>query len=571
MQLISPFTTSRVAHDRIMPSASGVLTADVFQQLPLLPVRIQDMRLIHLYSYEFREFHRWDIPQYAILSHCWSDYEISYSSFSRIWASLVDVRHRIDRLIGARRAGGDSGYEKIVAFCQIARSTPARAWSETALEYREVQLEWGWIDTCCIDVRSSAELSEGIQSMYPFYEFSTVCYAYIADVPRVDTADSESFQTSRYFKRGWTLQELLAPWDVVFCNQRWEVIGHKCTHRKDQDGRCKLLEDLQPRLGPEINREISQASGIAARYLETPGAPLEASIACRMSWAARRETKRIEDIAYCLLGIFDVNLPMLYGEGRKAFWRLQQEIMLVSNDPSIFAWDKPRDGTGESVFATGPSDFSGCRNVRWLKGGSNAEFIMAKRDLEYHGPAAKWNDQTFVLRLNCCFQDGSPIEIAVSNATTFDGAQLSRVCCDAEPDEESRGTTRKLVEKKFPSSLRQQEKIEMLLLKAYGSLVGAREIRHLCHDISDMPAINDLASRSMGANVPIMEGLDLEEIEWSAAWKHIAPFFHVGAESPSIVDDGSAESSDRQNPKLMKARRLAIAAVIQARRIGNNT
>lgn len=143
----------------------------------------------------------------------------------------------------------------------------------------------------------------------------------------------EQFKASKWFTRGWTLQELLAPTTVLFFSVNWTPLGSRET----------------------LSQAITEVTGIEDEYL--CGRDLRhASIAKRMSWAAHRETARIEDIAYCLLGIFDVNMPLLYGEGKKAFIRLQQEIMKETHDFSLFAWGvlgppntPDQIDTGESV------------------------------------------------------------------------------------------------------------------------------------------------------------------------------------------------------------------------------
>ena len=146
--------------------------------------------------------------------------------------------------------------------------------------------------------------------MYSWYKASQVCYAYLADVRGGDTL-SDDLRQSQWFRRGWTLQELLAPRSVVFFDNDWIDIGTKLS-----------LEEV-----------ISEITGIDDFVnFKT------ACVAQKMSWAAKRHTTRIEDEAYCLLGLFDVNMPPLYGEGKKAFMRLQLEILKTSDDESIFVW-----------------------------------------------------------------------------------------------------------------------------------------------------------------------------------------------------------------------------------------
>ena len=190
-----------------------------------------------------------------------------------------------------------AGYTKITRCCELALS---EGW------------KYAWIDTCCIDKPSSADLSEAINAMYGWYENAQVCYVYLADVSLAKW--DEEFRISRWFLRGWTLQELLAPKTVVFYSKDWKELGTKWSLRD----------------------EISRATGITHDQMIDHK---RVNIATKMSWAALRETTRIEDTTYSLLGLFDINMPLLYGEGYKAFIRLQYEILQIqAHDESIFAW-----------------------------------------------------------------------------------------------------------------------------------------------------------------------------------------------------------------------------------------
>lgn len=151
--------------------------------------------------------------------------------------------------------------------------------------------------------------------MFQWYKEAAVCYVTLMDLqPRGDL--KVDLYRCRWFTRGWTLQELLAPQTVQFYDAIGTYIGNKQT----------------------LNSELSMITGIAVEHLSGEDLCL-ISVATRMSWAARRETKRIEDRAYSMLGIFDVNMPMIYGEGMKAFRRLQEEIIKRNNDLTIFAWE----------------------------------------------------------------------------------------------------------------------------------------------------------------------------------------------------------------------------------------
>ena len=276
------------------------------------------MRLINTTSLQFEEFFDSNIPKYAILSHRWGEKEITFQKLEE----------------GKDLEG--PGYEKITRSCSLAKDRG---------------LDWVWIDTCCIDKKSSAELSEAINSMYRWYAQAQECYAYLSDVRWVQSEDGswedsrQKFRNSAWFTRGWTLQELLAPLEVTFFDRQWEIIS---SYNRGISYGQDTLEEL-----------ISAATGINPQYLTSPE---DANVATKMSWASKRETSRAEDMAYCLLGLFDVNMPLLYGEGRKAFLRLQLEIIKMSDDESIFAWTADRSLSG--LLASWPTAFAQSGSVR---------------------------------------------------------------------------------------------------------------------------------------------------------------------------------------------------------------
>ena len=176
--------------------------------------------------------------------------------------------------------------------------------------------EWAWADTCCIDKTSSTALTEAINSMFKYYSFSDICYVYLADVAADTLEDPHKFPEGRWQRRGWTLQELLAPHNVVFMSRDWTLLGNKYT----------------------LATALEEATGIPASVLRLEQDFATMSVAVRMSWAATRETTRVEDEAYCLLGIFGVNMPTIYGEGKNAFYRLQEEIVRYSTDNTFLVW-----------------------------------------------------------------------------------------------------------------------------------------------------------------------------------------------------------------------------------------
>jgi hypothetical protein len=227
------------------------------------------------------------IPPFAILPHRWGDDEVSYRDYVK------------------RRVTTGIDFQNSIDFCNFAKSQPKA-------------YEWVWVDSCCIDKRSSSELTEAINSVYTWYKKATVCYAYMRDFKIAEKRKRDElhgFQQNEWFTRGWTLQELLAPSRVAFYDKDWKIVGTKTS----------------------LVTQTRQASGIPEPFLTGQRHPREASVAMRMSWICRRTTTRPEDIAYCILGLFKVNMPLLYGEGEKAFMRLQQEITKASDDESIFA------------------------------------------------------------------------------------------------------------------------------------------------------------------------------------------------------------------------------------------
>ena len=283
------------------------------------------MRLLNVKSLELEAFNENAAPSYAILSHTWgSDKdEVSYEELSN---GSVNQK---------------AGYRKIRQASAVA--------AQRGLSYI-------WIDTCCIDKSSSSELSETINSMFRWYKNSEVCFAYLEDVPAIQngrrSTQENDFKKSRWFTRGWTLQELLAPRSVIFFSRNWQQIGSKI----------------------DMATQISQITNIDKRALRDLRYVQSTSLAKRMSWAANRQTTREEDIAYCLLGIFGVNMPLLYGEGPSAFVRLQEEIMKASTDQSLFAWNsvpaRPLWEKGiplRGLFARHPREFSAASG-NWASG-----------------------------------------------------------------------------------------------------------------------------------------------------------------------------------------------------------
>lgn len=258
------------------------------------------MRLLNATTFELHEFSGQNIPAYAVLSHRWEELEISFQDAA------------------AGRAWTMKGFAKIEGCCNQAKKD---------------DIDFVWIDTCCIDKTSSAELSEAINSMYQWYQNAQVCYAYLSDVKE---GHHEQFSESKWFTRGWTLQELLAPSFVVFYDRSWNEIGTKGS----------LKDKITVRTGISSLFDIDQAC-----------------VAEKMSWASGRVTTRLEDMAYCLMGLFGVHMAPLYGEGHNAFVRLQLEILSRSDDESIFAWQGYMSDQG-GLLASSPKAFADSGDIK---------------------------------------------------------------------------------------------------------------------------------------------------------------------------------------------------------------
>ncbi|KIO01082.1 hypothetical protein M404DRAFT_110917, partial [Pisolithus tinctorius Marx 270] len=227
--------------------------------------------------------------QFVTLSHRWEDDE----------PLLRDIEGR--NVYGLE---DKSGLPKLQKFCLLALKR----------EY-----VWAWSDTCCIDKESSAELQEAIGSMFSWYRQSALTIVHLSDV-----SDKSSLTDSVWFKRGWTLQELLAPRVVLFYTQDWSpyMSCQSSNHKTDS----AVLKDLQ------------KTSGIGEWHLENfkPGMD---DARLRLQWASGRRTTRPEDVAYSLFGVFDLHLPVLYGESAdKALGRLLAEIISQSGDVSVLDW-----------------------------------------------------------------------------------------------------------------------------------------------------------------------------------------------------------------------------------------
>ncbi|KAK0667860.1 heterokaryon incompatibility protein-domain-containing protein [Cercophora samala] len=290
------------------------------------------MRLINANTLRFENFFEKPPPAYLILSHTWGEDEVAFRDMQQPHLHL-----------------GKSGHAKITQTCQLAR--------DKAIDYV-------WIDTCCIDKSSSAELTESINSMFQWYQRAVVCVVHLADMESgVDFGTGVRF--SRWITRGWTLQELIAPKRVEFYDSKWKLCGQKHRDSDALSAATRIPEDLL--LGNHRSSEYS--------------------VAQRLSWASSRTTTRVEDEAYCLFGILEVNMPLIYGEGKMAFRRLQEELIKRSNDITIFAWQPTREEVQEGhcgVLAASPQAFAQCEHVCvWRPSTShNPQFVLTNRGIQ---------------------------------------------------------------------------------------------------------------------------------------------------------------------------------------------
>jgi hypothetical protein len=334
------------------------------------------MRLINATTLKLREFVSDDsVPQYAILSHTWGDDE----------CTLKEMEEPDEARVTQRK-----GYNKVKLCCnQALRDGFQWVWVDTYVHQQTlVQFSLAHLYSCCIDKTSTAELSEAINSMFCWYRDASTCYAYLSDVNEI----AQLAQT-RWFTRGWTLQELIAPKNVWFYDSDWRSLGSKL----------------------ELQQEIQQITNIEVEVLVS-GKFDFISVARRMSWAAQRQTTRFEDKAYSLMGIFDVNMPLLYGEGKRAFIRLQEALMKMTDDQSLFAWGLPNNMQTMQDFAStfSPSDTT---QMHGIFADSPADFtcsdqICVSEDPQSTLPPIVSNNGVRI-ELQVTQPPGSPVQFAI--------------------------------------------------------------------------------------------------------------------------------------------------------------
>ncbi|KAI0830098.1 heterokaryon incompatibility protein-domain-containing protein [Trametes gibbosa] len=332
--------------------------------------------------------------RYAILSHVWQVPEQSFREIRRLQydgASYNDSRVS-EKIRGAVYAA------------------------------RQLGFLWIWIDTCCIDKTSSAELEEAINSMFRWYAEAEVCFAYLFDVTsgcRLEAPRSR-FRRSRWFERGWTLQELIAPQFLLFMAVDWTPLGTKAAL-------ASLLEDI---------------TGIDAAILTFHRSLHQVSVARRMSWASSRKTSRVEDEAYSVMGLFDVSMSTIYGEGRDAFRRLQEEIMKRIPDHTLFAWGEcfpltpapntplvHRRAPTSSLFAPSPSEFRGSALMVPISLSTIPELVSGQIEISGLSTQSVCEHRVTSYGVRCDFivVEGSPFSLALLPCKSRDGKCVALV------------------------------------------------------------------------------------------------------------------------------------------------
>ncbi|KAH7885656.1 hypothetical protein F5I97DRAFT_1929059 [Phlebopus sp. FC_14] len=299
------------------------------------------------------------VLRYAILSHRWLDKEITYQDMSK----------------GENLEG--KAYEKLLGFCTMA-------------ELHSCSLAWS--DMCCIDKTNSVEMDEAIRSMFNWYRNAHICVVHLSG-----TLKNENIITDPWFTRGWTLQELLAPATMKFYDSTWQEI----TGTPNDKVHEPMLDALHRATGIP-KEDISRFVPATDRIQE------------KMRWASKRQTTRIEDAAYSLLGIFDVSIPTAYGEGHASFHRLMEEIIRTCDEIGIFAWAGPSSGRGNTAAIPrsprcyGDDDFVGFPAGALDQLHGDRDFSLTRRGLQIKltfvkGTLSPTNDGAFT------FVPGSPV------------------------------------------------------------------------------------------------------------------------------------------------------------------
>ena len=299
------------------------------------------IRLLNINSYrfqEFRDFSENEIPRYIIASHRWSRYEQIATSSTRRSNAAVST--------------------KIQGFCR-------------AIKEHEDDIEWLWIDSVCIKPH---EVDYAISSMFQWYRNAEACYAYLWDVRH-----SGAIGGSDWFKRGWTLQELIAPEVVVFFSGDWNLLGHKCPSHRVEHKCDTYLSNL--------NFTLWEITGINRRVLDDFNFVRNLSVAEILRWIIKRETTEEEDLFYSLMGILGVSIPLRYGEGRTMAWkRLYAAITRIGNRASATARGRRSNAPSQQAASTNPTLLQTPVSVSWDQGAASrrSRRVMVRYEDEEH-------------------------------------------------------------------------------------------------------------------------------------------------------------------------------------------
>lgn len=249
---------------------------------------------------------------------------ISFAIFSHRWGNSEPLFHELPSKrfqVTRRSAPSGSGYQKLLKFCEKART--------------DYDCEYVWTDTCCINKESSTELEEAILSMGAWYSEAGVCIVHLGN-----SSTLEDFMSEPWFTRGWTLQELLLPRKIRFYGKNWSPICPAAAEgrREERAGKDSREEQrLNDKDNDAVVATITDVTGIPETDIRTfvPGCT---RVSEKMRWASQRTTSRIEDMAYALLGLLDVTIPIAYGDGARAFHKLMSELAAHCTEPDFFAW-----------------------------------------------------------------------------------------------------------------------------------------------------------------------------------------------------------------------------------------
>ncbi|KAK2742724.1 het and ankyrin domain protein [Colletotrichum kahawae] len=266
------------------------------------------MRLLHCLQQKIYHFTYPPSVQYAIFSHTWS------SPHDDEWLSYTPAGQR----------SHSTKQDIIRRVCNLALSH---------------NLQYVWIDEACIDKSSSADVSETINSLPKYFQRATICFAFLVDLPCGTAVPCrDTWARCQFWTRAWTLQELILPSNLQFYDAQWHLRGERSSEH--------------------LHSLISGITGIDEDILNHERTLDQASVARKMSWAACRRSFSPEDLAYSLLGLFGVCMPIVFGEGEeRAFRRLQEEIVKHTNDSSLFAWASRDNHSCRGLFANTPAEF----------------------------------------------------------------------------------------------------------------------------------------------------------------------------------------------------------------------